>query len=83
MDNDSNSASAFIKIQDVIFELTGCVSFKISDGAGGFPMNTVLVETRQKIHPFCFLTESEAKAAMRCIESSIQDAGYALPEIRS
>jgi len=72
---------AFIKIQDTVLELTGCVSCKITDGHGDFPEHTVLVETRQRIHPFCFLTEADAKAAMRRIESAIQSAGHEMPRI--
>lgn len=57
------------------------MSFKITDGHGDFPPNTILVETRLRTHAFCFLLDTEAQAAMRRIESAIRNAGYEMPRI--
>lgn len=82
MSEETPTAPAFIKIQDTVLELTGCVSFKIADGDGDYQPNTLLVETRLTTHAFGFDSEAQAKSAMRQIESTIHSAGHEMPHVR-
>jgi hypothetical protein len=78
MDNDTPSKPAFLKIQDTILNLTNCVSFKFKDDEP----NTVLVETRLKVHIFPYTFAEDAKSTMRQIVRTIEDAGYKVPAVR-